>query len=122
LSAPALNPRFEKIFLLQPVLFSPIVKLFIPGALKANVEELYHLKQDLKTLAKDLSRVTAPVTILHGDQDGLVPVSNAQYGKDKLVNARSVRIEIISGAGHSIPDTQFALFKSVLLSLTENKD
>ncbi len=121
LSAPALNPRFEKIFLLQPALFHPVIKLFIPGALKANVEELYYLKEDLKMLSNDLSRITCPVTILHGEKDGLVPVSNAWYGKEKLVNAKKVSICIIPKVGHSIPDTRFEIFKETLLSLSENK-
>lgn len=48
-------------------------------------------------LRDDLSRITLPTLIVHGDADTLVPVQSARWLAETLPNSRLV---IISGAGH----------------------
>lgn len=117
LLAPSLDPAAEKEEKWRPVLFKSPLNYFIPGAWRASNKELWYLKDELKTLVPGFSSVTCPVYILHGDKDGLVPVSNAAYAKKMLVNARSVSISIIPGANHFVLDNNYELVKDVLLRL-----
>jgi pimeloyl-ACP methyl ester carboxylesterase len=47
------------------------------------------LKEDLKPLANDLSKITARILFVHGDKDDWVPIENIAYGKKMMINASS---------------------------------
>jgi len=117
LLASALDPAAEKAEKWRPVLFKTPLNLLVPGAWRPSNKELWYLKEELKTLAPGFSTITCPVFILHGDQDGLVPVSNAAYAKKLLVNAKSVTVTIIPGANHFISDNNYELVKKTLMGL-----
>jgi pimeloyl-ACP methyl ester carboxylesterase len=50
-----------------------------------------------KGLKKRLHRIAAPTLIIHGEQDGIVPVVYAEEFRSRIPNAR---VEMIDGAGH----------------------
>ncbi len=117
LIAAALDPAAEKPEKWRPVMYKTPLKYFLPGAWKQSNEELWYLKSELKPLAERLDEITCPVIILHGDRDGLVPVSNANYAKKMLVNARSISTTIIPGANHFVSDNHYQLVKKVFMSV-----
>ena len=117
LIAAALDPAAEKPEKWRPVLYKTPLKYFVPGAWRPSNKELWYLKEELKTLTPGLSTITCPVYILHGDKDGLVPVSNAAYAKQMLVNAKSVSVTIIPGANHFVSDNNYELVKKTLISM-----
>jgi pimeloyl-ACP methyl ester carboxylesterase len=117
LLAAALDPATEKKYPWRPIFFKSPLNYFIPGAWRTSNEELSYLINDLKELTKLAPSITCPVYIMHGDADGMVPVSNATYGKKILVNAKPVYLSIIPGAHHHIPDDNYDLVKDVLLKL-----
>ncbi len=47
----------------------------------------------------DLSKVTCPVRIVHGDRDGVAPLAMARYLRSHLPHAT---LEVVPGAGHLI--------------------
>jgi len=120
LLAAALDPAMEKKYPWRPIFFKSPLNIFIPGAWRTSNEELSYLINDLKELAKIAPAITCPVHIMHGDADGMVPVSNASYGKKMLVNAKQVYLTIIPGAHHHIPDDNYQLVKEVLMKLDPN--
>lgn len=116
LLAAALDPATEKKYFWRGMMFKTPLKFLIPGAWRPSNEELYYLKKDLTDLASIGSSITCPVFLLHGDADKLVPVSNAEYGKKLLVNANPLRVTIIPGARHHIPDDHYEIVKDLLLN------
>jgi len=117
LIAAALDPAAEKPEKWRPVLYKTPLKYFVPGAWRPSNQELWYLKKELKGLDSCLGEITCSVHILHGDKDGLVPVSNAAFIQKKLVNAKSVSVTIIPGANHFVSDNHYELVKAVLMQL-----
>ena len=90
---------------------------FLPGAFYPSNVELLYLKKDLVPLADDLHKITARVIFIHGDKDNWVPIENIAYSQKKMVNAASITIDTLKGAGHKIPWKNREDFKKILLSL-----
>lgn len=115
--AAALDPAAEKPEKWRPALYKTPLKYFVPGAWRPSNQELWYLKKELKELDSRLGEITCAVHILHGDKDGLVPVSNAAFIEKKMVNAKSVSVTIIPGANHFVSDNQYDLVKGLLMKL-----
>ncbi|MEQ1553377.1 MAG: alpha/beta hydrolase [Ferruginibacter sp.] len=79
------------------------LQYLLPGAFKPSNLELWAFKKDIIPLSKQLSNITCPVWIIHGDKDKFVPVANVAYTKKMLVNAKFVETKILKGAPHFIP-------------------
>ena len=93
------------------------LKYFIPGAYRPSNTELVYLKKDLKDLDKEWDKISCPVWILHGNKDTYVPVANAAYAKNKLINAKAVEVRILPGADHFITHERYGDVKEVFLKL-----
>ncbi len=117
LIAAALDPAAEKPEKWRKIVYKTPLNYFVPGAWKVSNEELWYLKNELKTLAPQLSSIRCPVHILHGDNDGLVPVSNATFIKKMLINADTVSVTIIPGANHFVSDHHYELVKETFMKL-----
>lgn len=115
--AGSVDPAAEKKERWRPVVSYSPIRWLVPSGMRYSNEELWWLKKDLVKLKNDFPEITCPVYIIHGDKDGLVPVSNADYTKKMLINSPSVRVEILPGAGHFIPWKKFSEVKKILLSL-----
>lgn len=120
LLAGSVDPSEEKPEKWRPVLFKTPLKFLVPGAFRPSNEELWYLKKDLKILKNDFSKITCPVYIVHGDKDDMVPVGNAAYAKQMLVNAKKVVTIILPGANHFIPWQHYKEIKEVLMKLEED--
>jgi pimeloyl-ACP methyl ester carboxylesterase len=66
----------------------------------ATAEKLSHSKA-LMDMGTDWDKITCPVTIMHGNNDGLVYPVNADYAQARLINA-PIRMFLFDGIGHSI--------------------
>ena len=117
--AAALDPAAERKEKWRPLLTKFPLKYFVPGAWRPSNQELWWLKKELFPLSEILKTITCPVFIFHGDNDKLVPVSNAAYAKKMLISAASVSVTIIPGAGHHVSDDYYELVKAEILKLTK---
>lgn len=97
----------------------PPLQTVLPGAFQQSSTELFYFKKDIYPLAADFARITCRVSIVHGDADRWVPVGNAAYAREKLVNARNIHTRIIPGGNHFIPGTHQADITRELIALGE---
>ncbi|MEJ0106651.1 MAG: alpha/beta fold hydrolase [Bacteroidota bacterium] len=111
------DPAEEKPEKWRPILYKTPLKFLVPGAFRPSNQELWYLKKDLVILKNDFSKITCPVWIVHGDKDDMVPVGNAGYAKQMLVNAKKVETKILPGANHFIPWQHYKEIKEVLMGL-----
>lgn len=93
-------------------------RLLMPGAFKPSNDEIMYFKKDLYGIDTGYAAIHIPVTFIHGDADKFVPVKNVEYGKQKLVNNKNLKIIIIPGASHFIPWEHYDVIKAHLISLT----
>jgi pimeloyl-ACP methyl ester carboxylesterase len=119
LLAGSVDPAEEKPEKWRPVLYKTPFRFLVPGAMRPSNEELWYLKKDLVILKKEFSKITCPVYIIHGDKDDMVPVGNAAYAKQMLVNAKKVETKILPGANHFIPWQHYGEIKEVLMRLDD---
>eukprot|EP01036_Dinobryon_divergens_P045700 gene45700-61095_t len=87
LLAASLDPAQEAIHPMQYVGAAWPMRSLLPRALRNANAELMALKPELETLAGLLPRIIAPVIIVHGTHDDLVPVANVAYMQARLTGA-----------------------------------
>jgi pimeloyl-ACP methyl ester carboxylesterase len=117
LLAAAVDPKQEKPERWRYVMRIPPLNYFLHGAFRPSNTELVYLKKDLVELDKEWDKITCPVWILHGDKDTYVPVANVEYAKKKLLNAKTVEVNILPGADHFITHERYEEVKEVLMKL-----
>ena len=117
LLAGSVDPAEEKKEKWRYILDAGIISYLLPGAFKPSNKELIFFKKDIYALQDKFALVKCKVIIVHGTQDPFVPVGNATYAQNKLVNADSVRLILIPGANHFIPWTKYETIKQILLAL-----
>ena len=103
LLAASLDPGLEKIHPLQPLGTWWPVRKMLPRALRNANEELMALQPELTALTAMLDRVTAPVIIVHGTADTLVPVANVPFMEAHLAAARCRKTVLLDSANHFLP-------------------
>ncbi len=103
LLAASLDPALEKINPMQWVGTWAAVRWALPRAIRNANAELIALKPELESLAHLLPKITAPVLIVHGTKDDLVPVANVPFMQAGLTGARCVKTELLEGQNHFLP-------------------
>ncbi|HYF32135.1 MAG TPA: alpha/beta hydrolase [Chitinophagaceae bacterium] len=115
----SIDPDEEKAEKWRVIFFKSPLNYFLPGAFRPSNQELWYLKQDLRDLKADYSKVNIPVYFIHGDNDTWVPPGNVAFGKKMLVNAAEVGELMLSKGSHFIPWTHYNEIKDVLLRLSD---
>lgn len=115
--AGALDPAAEAAEKWRPWLFKTPLNYLVPGALRPSNQELWFLKEDLKEMTGDFSKITTPVYIFHGKKDMLVPYSNVVYAQKMLTKATVFRVISFENENHFIVWTQEKVITNFLLAL-----
>lgn len=103
LLAASVDPDLEEINPMQWVGTWTAVRWALPRAIRNANAELIALKPELESLARLLPKITAPVLIVHGTKDNLVPVANVPFMQASLTGARCVKTELLEGQNHFLP-------------------
>lgn len=103
LLAAALDPALERVHPLQTLVARPPLRALLPRALRNANTELLALRDELMALQPLLARIDAPVCIVHGTDDALVPVGNVDYLHAHLVAARCRETVLLPGGNHFLP-------------------
>ncbi|MDH5541152.1 MAG: alpha/beta fold hydrolase [Rhizobacter sp.] len=103
LLAASLDPALEQIHPLQRIGRRWPLCGLLPRAIRNANAELIALRDELVVLGGLLDRVTAPVLIVHGTADDLVPVANVAYLQQRLVSTPCRRTLLLPGGNHFLP-------------------
>lgn len=114
LLASSLDPSLERIHPLQSIGSWAPLRAMLPRAIRNANAELMALRQELEQLQPLLPRITAPVLIVHGSDDDLVPVANVPYIEANLRGARCRHTRLLPGRNHFLPWNAEAEVRSAL--------
>jgi pimeloyl-ACP methyl ester carboxylesterase len=103
LLAASLDPALEQVHPMQHVGAWRPVRAALPRMLRNANAELLALRAELEALAPRLADIRAPVVIVHGTADDLVPVANVPYMQQRLTGARCVVTRVLPERNHFLP-------------------
>lgn len=103
LLAASLDPALERIHPLQRAGAWAPLRALLPCAIRNANTELLALPGELAGLQAVLPRIAAPVCIVHGTADPLVPVANVGYLHARLAPACRRETVLIPGGNHFLP-------------------
>lgn len=113
----SLAPGQEYTYPISYVIDSPWFGWFFPTILRvANDEKLHHHKA-LEDIQDGWERIRSRIILLHGNADQLIYFSNAEYAKERLVNALSFKLVSVEGIGHTLMYDRPELIRQSLLEL-----
>lgn len=100
------------------------VRPMLPRDLRHANDEVWPLRADLERLAVRLPEIAAPVRIVHGTEDSLVPFANVPFLEGALKGSKSVETTVIEGAGHFIlwEEAHVPAVRAAIRSLLEDAD
>lgn len=114
LLAPALDPKKEKFWWFSPLGLLDGIRNLLPNALNVATDEKYSHKRELRKLAKDLEKITVPVTVIQGGKDKLVHPNNLQYA-GKMLQSAQTELIYLPEDNHHISRNRPDLVKHYLL-------
>ncbi len=101
--AGALDPAHESPRWYNEVLSWRALSWLEPRAIAHSNSEMMVTFEQTTALANHLDRIRCDVTVIHGVDDPLVSIANADYIQSQLTNAASMTIIRIPGEGHFLP-------------------
>jgi len=115
--APSIAPELEPEEWYRLPLYLPIVRWILPTTFDMTNREIYHLKDELKSMLPAWKNIQAYTTVIQGGKDKLVHPGNADFAKRMIVNA-PVELVIDPEMGHFVPWTHPNIIKeSIIKSL-----
>lgn len=88
---------FNKLGLLLPV------RAIMGKVLRTSNDEIMAAERQTLLLGELLKHVRAPISIVHGDADELVPIGNVEYMRNAFDHLDEVSVRVIEGEGHFLP-------------------
>lgn len=112
--AGSLDPELEKLHILQRVFVHPVLRRLWPHPLGNTALELLAARHENQKLQPELSKITCPVTVIHGTADRLVPYANTVYAKRHMPRAALVTL---SGRSHFIPQLHAGHIRNAIMAM-----
>ncbi len=97
----SIDPTLEKMMWFQYPAAVPPISWLIPAELLVCNREILALKPELEAMLPLWSTIKQPVTVIHGEEDQLVPIGNADFAVRMLTNA-PVEMMRMPGLNHFI--------------------
>ena len=114
----AADPALEETHPLQELAALDFFAQLLPAELASANAELMNLRPGLEKLTPDIARITAPVTIVQGLADTLVPPENVPFLQAHLPATPGPRVILIEDADHFLPWTHPDLLRAALACVT----
>jgi pimeloyl-ACP methyl ester carboxylesterase len=102
LVAASVDPELEETTWYQALARTWLLSPLVPSGLARADLELRPLRAELEDLRSGWAALRLPIRVLHGEDDGLVPVENADFVR-ATARAADVSVERMPDQGHLIP-------------------
>lgn len=106
----SVKPNAEKTYWISHLMTAPIIKYAFPTVFRMSSKEKFSHAKELGKI-KNWDSITSPTSIIHGDKDGLVYFSNAEFLKEKIQHSK---LYIMKDKGHSLIFTESDYLKKKL--------
>lgn len=116
LVAGSVSPELEPNEPWRKPLSSKPLRWLLPKSFRVSNDEILAAKSELIKMEDDWHKIVCQVTIIQGDKDKLVPPGNAEYARQKLQNAKQVKVMLLENENHFIPFTKPELLTNELLA------
>ena len=90
------------------------ISALLPDKLRNSNDELMDLKTHLLTLEPMLKNITAPVVIVHGTKDNLVPFENVAFMQAKLSHVKCLKTVVLENQNHFLPWNSEAVVRDAI--------
>ncbi|MEZ5331431.1 MAG: alpha/beta hydrolase [Thermoanaerobaculia bacterium] len=120
LVAPSIDPELERTTWYQAVARWPWVRPLLPDMLARADDEIRPLHGELERMLPRWSELTLPVTLIQGEDDGLVPPANADFA-ERVVTHAPLAVERVPDQGHLIPWERPDLIRDALLAMLAHR-
>jgi pimeloyl-ACP methyl ester carboxylesterase len=118
----AADPGQEKTHPVQPLVAREPLASLLPEPLAHSNAELLALRDELDALADVMGAITAPVTMVQGLRDTLVPPGNVDFLLERLTGAASRRVFLVPEAGHFLQILHAPIVERALACLLDDAD
>lgn len=116
----SLDPALEKTKFIQHVGNFPLIRWAVPKNLDVANQEIGALKEQLTIMQPRLKEISAPVTVIQGTKDTLVPAANAEYIRAEFTGTQA-EIIYLDGQNHFIVWNEYPLIRSKILKWVRDK-
>lgn len=103
LVAGAFDPALEKVYAIQHLGDSFLLRWALPRHLKNANEELIGLEPELEILVGELRTLRLPVAVVHGTKDEQVPYANVAFLERTLSEDTPFTLVRLDGENHFLP-------------------
>jgi pimeloyl-ACP methyl ester carboxylesterase len=111
----SIDPEQEETTWYQAVALAPVVRWALPEPLVRSAAELVPFRGELERMRPRWDALRLPVTVVHGDEDGLVPPANAGFAERVMTRAR-LTVNRVPRQGHLIPWQRPELIAEAILA------
>lgn len=117
LTGPSLGPGLEKMFWFTPMAESPVIRWFVPRALRSANTEKYHHREELEKMLPLWGKIHVPVLYLQGIDDNIIDTANAGFARTHLVNAPYLDIHFFKGRQHLLAQYEWPAIRESILKM-----
>lgn len=114
--APSIDPELERLRWYNHFASWRLFSWTLPAQWRTSNREIMPLKKELQAMLEGWPRIAAPVIVIQGDQDELVPAGNADFAA-RMLPAERIQLERVPAAGHFVLWQQPQLVVRAILSL-----
>lgn len=102
LVAASIDPELEEHPFWQSAINPPPLKWLIPKSFWASNYEIKALEAELRHMLPMWAGIRCPVSVIHAQDDRLVPVGNAGFAQRMLINCPDLKMDILPDGDHFI--------------------
>lgn len=114
--APSISPELEPSNTWRKTINYWPLRILTPAALRVCNQEIIPLENELSTMMDQWTDISIPVTVIHGEEDTLVPVGNSDFAKEQMIHTE-VKQVTIQGGNHFILWSEWPLISKEIIEM-----
>jgi pimeloyl-ACP methyl ester carboxylesterase len=115
LVSPVIDPATEKLFWFSYVGKIGLVSMMVPDYFNVAGDEKFAHRRQLRRLKSHWDEITCKTYVFMGEKDNLASLTNLDFARKKLVNAKDPEFYLLSNTSHTIIYQRPDLLISLLL-------